>query len=697
VRLDREHPRLVANAVGKSGLALAAYQRLRAALADELGVDPAEQTRDLHRVILRDEPGGPVNSGGGAAAVPGPPSGDLVGREAELALLHRAWSQAAAGRAQLVLLLGEAGIGKTTLAGEVVRLVEATGGTVAQARCYEAERSLFLQPVADALRPIVTSSSPDLIRAAAGRLAGSLADLIAEVGEVAPAGDYLQASPEVERRRVFEAVAGFVRALAGRRPLLLFLDDLHLAGASTLELLHFLFRRLAGRPALVLATARVEEGTEVVHALGGIAQRCDLGPLAEPAVRELARRSGLNELTGQIMAQTRGHSLFVVESLRALATQPAGAGSPVVPESLRTAVVTRMRRAGPQVEELLRAAAVIGGSIDPAVLAGLTGEPVAQTALRAHTAAQARLLIEAGETYEFANDLIREIAYQSTSLPVRVTWHRRAAELLAGNPEAVAGHASRAGDWPAAVEAWLQAAEAAAGRFANREAERLLEQAMAAAVRGDDRVGLARARLARGRIREALADYQGAYEDHRAVVESARANGRTDLELAALNQLGGDMLVGLGRPTRECIPYLEGALSLAEAGGDVPGQIDILGRLAVIWTNRLRFDRAATYAERATALAGSSQGESGQVLALDAVKTTLAYRGEVAGLGAALPCLQTYLHRYEQHLYRYRRVQLAAWATFESAFPALAAGRWAEAAEQIARAGDHPRERIPGL
>lgn len=670
------------HARGEPGSALAAFERLRMVLADELGADPAEETSALHVAILRGETAPPPAAPPPAAPAT-PPAGQrdpgIVGRDIEVEWLSQAWARATAGTAGLVLLVGEAGIGKTRLATEVIRLAEMTGGIAAWARCYEAERSLFLQPVADALRPVVASSSPQLVRAAAGDAAGSLAELIAEVGAAVQLADYRRASPEVERRRVFEAVAGFVRGLAGHRPLLLYLDDVHLAGSSTLELMHFLARRVAGSRVLFLATVRAEERVEVIDTLGEIADQWELGPLPENAVRELARRSGMADLTAQIMAQTRGHSLFVVETLRSLAEQPAGTGDVLVPETLRTAVVARMHRAGPQVEELLQAAATLGSSVDPTVVAALLGESVEETARRAKAASQARLLDEAGAAYEFANDLIREIAYQSTPLPVRIARHRRAADLLTENPEAVAGHAARASEWARAVDAYLQAADAAARRYANRDAERLLEHALRAALRADDPAGVARSRLARGRIREVLTDYQGAYEDHSAVAELARLHGRADLELAALRQLGGDVLVGMRRPSRECIPYLERALQLAELIGDVPGRVDILGRLAVLWTNRLRFDLAQAYADEAVALADPSLGESVRGVALDAVKTTLAYRGDLTGLEELLPQLEICLSRTGQ-------AQRLAWTLLESAFPALARARWPDAAARIERA-----------
>ena len=97
-----------------------------------------------------------------------------------------------------------------------------------------------------------------------------------------------------------------------------------------------------------------------------MARRVEVGPLDPDAVAQLARAAGRSELAGRILEQTRGHTLFVVEVLRALASGEEG-----VPESLRTAVQARVRRAGPPVEALLRAAAVLGSAVDPLTLGAM--------------------------------------------------------------------------------------------------------------------------------------------------------------------------------------------------------------------------------------------------------------------------------------------------------------------------------------
>jgi DNA-binding SARP family transcriptional activator len=589
---------------GEAAAALAAYERLRETLAEELGADPGPQTQALHLALLRGDPL-PGDTGdltpaphaarpaettgatGRAAAGPGPPGGGprlhaasraagregavgLVGREAELGELAAAWAAATGRRPGLVLVTGEAGIGKTRLVQEAAELARSTGGLVAQARCYEAERSLFLQPLAEAVRAVALALPPARLAAAAGSAAHPLAELVPEIRRVLDLPPYDRAAPELERRRSFEAVTAFARGLAAQQPLLLAVDDLHQAGASTLELLHFLVRRLAGDRLLVVATVRAEEGAEALAALAGAGRVLELGPLPPPAVAELARRYGVAGLAAPVLERTRGHTLFAVEALRAAAESdrqgPAG-----VPASLRDAVLARVRRTGPEVETLLRAAVVVGAAFDLEVVADLLGVPVEEAAARAERALAARLLVEAesGAAYELANDLVREVLYDSLPRPTRVARHRRLATLLADRPEAAAGHAAAAGDLPTAAEAWMAAAAQAARFYANRDAERLLGEAVAAAVRALDAGLEARARLERGRVRTALGEYQGAFADQERALRLAAEAGDHRTEALALEQLGWTAFYA--RDSQAASEVTPRARELADRAAAAPG------------------------------------------------------------------------------------------------------------------------------
>jgi DNA-binding SARP family transcriptional activator len=661
---------------GERGRALAAYDRLREALSESLGADPAPETARLHVAMLREEPLPQLQPGPSVAR--GPLDPGFVGREAELAEVSRYWIEAVAGEPALVLLAGEAGIGKTRLAAEAIRLAEHTGGVVVQARCYEAERSLFLEPIVDALRAVVVSTPPDAVRALAGDDAATLGELVPEVRSILRPMPVERGSPDIERRRAFDAVAGFVRGMSLRRPVLLFLDDLHNAGTSTLELLHFLLRRAAGGRLLVMATLRLEEGDEAVAHLGDLAHTIGVGPLSADAVSELARRMGVPELSERILARTGGHSLFVMETLRAISEGTPAEGDTPVPESLRDAVLARVGRAGPDVEEFLRMGAVLGSAFDLVTVTDLLEVPLEESARRSDRAVRARLLNEAGPVFEFANDLIREILYRTTPQPVLTARHTRAAALLRDNPEAVGVHASAAGDLRTAMEAWLLAAERSAG-LANRDAELMLHRAVDAARTLEDQSAEARGLLARGRVREALGHYEGAFHDHTRGLELVRGIGDRALEMEFLREIGGDVMIGMGRRALACIPYLEAALAIAEERDDGEAVASILSRLAIIDTNRLQFEGGGEHARRALTIARALGEERALALALDGLKTVAAYGGDLATLESVTSELEVILRR------RFERYFLE-WNVFESSFLSLAGAKWDTAVRRIEEA-----------
>ncbi|WP_162605876.1 ATP-binding protein [Jiangella aurantiaca] len=660
------------DAVGEPARALAVFERLRAGLAAELGIDPAPSTRELHVAILRQQ--------AVPATAPPPetervPGGErLAGREPELTRLALRWEQAVAGDGALVLLAGAAGIGKTALADETARIARRTGGRTLEARCYDAERSLFLQPVAEALGRLVTRLPAPVLRQAAGDRADALAALVPEVasllGEPAPE----RRSAAAERRRVYDAVVVFLRRLAVQQPVLLVVDDLHNAGVATVELLHYLGRHTPGGRLLVVATVRAEEGERVLATLAGVSERLEVGPLDEQAISRLAAEAGQETHGAEIARRTRGHTLFVVETLRALA-----AGDEGIPDSLRASVMARVRRAGAQAEELLHAAAVLGSSFTPMTLAGLLDLSAQEAARRCHRILPTRLLVVAGRSYEFENDLVQETLYAATPQPVREAYHLRAADVLAANPEAVGRHAAAAGDWARAGRGWLAAGEQALRRYAVGDAEALLGQAIGAARRCGDVELEGRSHLARGRAREAMYRYDGAVSDHVEALRAARAAGEQGLEMRALRQLGGPAWAGGGRPVAAGTIHLEESLRLAQLLGDRPAESELLAWLSVLSASRLRFDDALAYGRRALALARDIGDDDTLAVALDGVKTAYAYLGEVHELRAVLDELEPLCRRSGD-------LWLLQWCLFESAFPSIARGDWDRATARVEEA-----------
>jgi DNA-binding SARP family transcriptional activator/tetratricopeptide (TPR) repeat protein len=650
---------------GEPARGLEAYHALAAALREELGVEPAPETRAAHLAVLREqrpatEPGRPHRR-----AAP-----SIVGREPELARLTTAWEAAGRRRPAVVLVAGEAGIGKTTLAAEAVATAQATGGRAVVARCYAAERSLFLQPFVEALGHVLAALPPDSLRALAGARAAALAELLPDLAVTLGGPEPGRSSPEAERRRAFEAVTHVLTGLAAQRPLLVVLDDLHNAGRASVELLHYLARRAGSARLLVIATVRAEEGAEVLTALAGTTTRIDVGPLPAAAVAELAAAAGRADLAADIHARTRGHALFVVETLRRLA-----AGGTGVPETLQAAVLSRLARAGPELEELLRAGAVLGAAVDPVVVAGLLDLPPAEILRRCARAAETRLLVTAGRTYEFANDLVREVLYATTSAPVREAYHRRAADLLTATPEAVAEHAAAAGDWSRAARAWVLAGERAR-RWSAADAVSLLGLALDAAHRAGAPELAGRAYVARGRAREALQEFPAALDDHRAALAAAREAGDRRLAMTALRELGGDAVVGAGQPATDCLAPLQAGLRIAAALGDRAAEADAAARLAVLALHRLAFTEALEHGRRAAAAGRAAGTDEALLTGLDGLKSAYAYLGEVAELAHVVEELEP-LARRTGDLLRLH------WVVFEGALGAVGAADWALARDRI--------------
>jgi len=681
-------------AAGERARALRAYADLRQRLAEELGTDPAPQTRELHLAILREEstlPGSTKSRPAladasklaaheGQARVRRTPAAPvLVGRDAEIAVLRSAWQQAVERELSLVLILGEAGIGKTALAEVLVAEGVSHGATVLRARCYETERSLFLQPMVEALTPVVGRMTGTSLRELLGGYTQELSALVPAAADAlgpAPPG---RGNAQIARRRAFEAVTELLRGLADHNPVLLFVDDLQYAGQSTVELLHFLARQLRGTRTLMVATVRAEHGAEIGAALDPVATRLELGALTHGAVEQLASQAGQGTHTADIVARTRGHTLFVVEVLRALRSGDAG-----LPESLRAAVQTRVERAGPQVATLLRAASVLGATVDPLTAGALLDLPPATAVDLCEQALRGRLLAVSGRDYEFANDLIREVLYATTPEPSRLAYHRRAADLLTGQPESLARHAAAAGDLPRAARAWLLAAEDAMRRYAISDAVALATEALDVASGAQDGELEARALVFRSRAHEAAGASAEAYADLTEGARRSRETGDRRLEMLALLQLGGDVPVAFGLPITFSSDNLERGLRIAESLGDRAAQADLLSRLAVIASNRLQLGAALDYGRRALAAGRAAGDDKALADGLDGLKTAYWFTGDLAGLADVLAELRPLLPRIGVPI-------MVPWVEFEAGFLAIAVADWDAAAAAMRTAIDLTR------
>lgn len=572
--LDEEAARAAMTAhrrAGESARALLVYRALRTALADQLGADPSPATQALFLSVLRAEKARP------AAPAPVPEPAPLVGREAELSRLVARWEEATGGRPGSVLVVGEAGIGKSALVEALAARAGRSGALVLTGWCREAERSLYLQPLLDAVRDGVSRLDPQRVRTTAGEWLGTLIELVPEIATRTGPEPYERVGAELEHRRSLEALARFLGGLAEEQPVLLVIEDLQHAGASTVEALHFLVTHTRGR-FLVVVTERTGEDAPVAAALRDVAEVHEVGPLAEPAVAALVRDSGLAYDVAKLYAWTGGSPLFVTELLR---HPSSGTGELAIPGSLHEAVAERLEHAGEDVTALLAFGAVLGDAFALDDVAAVSGLDVEDCAARAARALRAGLLATRGERFRFPNDIVRTVAYDSVPEPIRVSRHRRAARLADARPETAARHLAAAHDWGEAARAWQLAAHAAHLTFANDEAERLLTDAIGAAERSGDRALLAVVRLRRGETRTELGRHDEARDDHEHALVLARELDDEELEARVLEQLGWTAFYA--RDVLGAVDLAERASQLAEsaaaAKGALPSATLLLGRV----------------------------------------------------------------------------------------------------------------------
>ena len=319
-------------AAGDSAGALVVGRELAKRLRAELGVDPAPATRALLARLRRPAAVGSIPTG---AAAP------IFGRATELAALTAAWTAARDGRGRVVLVTGEAGIGKTRLITELARRADNAGARVAVGAGVDVGGEAPLAVWQELARALVGIVPPPPERAGWPAELGRLApDLAGALGCRAPPP--FVASPELERLRLFDAVLRLVEWAASGRPVLLVAEDVHRADRASLALCAHIGRRLAYLPVLFVLTRRDRPARPVADALladlagrGLDVTEIEPGPLRRAEVAEVVRSVAAlpDAMVSQVVVAADGNPLLAVEAARAVA-----AGSSAPPPSLRAVV-----------------------------------------------------------------------------------------------------------------------------------------------------------------------------------------------------------------------------------------------------------------------------------------------------------------------------------------------------------------------
>jgi DNA-binding SARP family transcriptional activator/tetratricopeptide (TPR) repeat protein len=581
---------------GDRAAAVQTYHRCASVLERELGVGPDRATTAEYQRLVGGPRPAPGESGPATPARIPPAAeagisaatGRLVGREHELVLLQERWGEALRGSAGLVVLGGEAGVGKSRLLDELSSHVQRAGHHTMRARCFAARGRLALAPVSEWLR------SPPL-RSARDRLEPVWAREVDRLVPPADAGPMPPPSPMADawqRHRFFEGLARAV--LSTGRAVLLLLDDLHWCDEHTLAWLQLLLHLGERQPMLVVAASRPEETdgnaelAETLRALRSAGQVTDiaLAPLDARDSAELAGHVRGSTLAGQeaawLHAATGGNPLLVIEAVRAQVLDSLE-GDPG--PKARAVLAGRIAQAGPAARELAEVAAVIGrdfsmdliteaADLDADTVIGAVDELWRRRIIREHSPV----------SYDFAHDLLRDTAYAAISPPRRGHLHRRVAKALevthAGDPGAAAAalayHYERAGLADRAVPHHVRAAEVATSVFANQKAVRHYRRALELLQRsapGDDRdaselpIRAAMAAPLNAQYGYASTELQACFERTR---ELAKRVGDTRLQLISLVGLFGTHYVQ--GHTAQSYEIARRSLELADLHPDVKGQ-----------------------------------------------------------------------------------------------------------------------------
>ncbi|MFQ5602511.1 MAG: AAA family ATPase [bacterium] len=476
--------------------ALRIYHRCLKVLRDELGLEPAAETQEAYERLTQQD-------AKPKSTVPMETEIPLVGREQERRVLLEAWKKVTLGNTRVFLLGGEAGIGKTRLAEELIYYVRQQGFTTATAYCYAAGGRLTYGPVSEWLRTeaiyqVVLSLEP-VWQAEVARL---LPELLTDSPDLSPPAPLTEIW---QRKRLFESLARAV--MASEQPLLLFIDDIQWCDPETVEWLQYLLRFESSAKALIMATVRTEDvagnGPLLSFLLelrrSSIFSEIELGAIDASQTALLASHvAGKNlddEAATALYASTEGNPLFVVETTRALMDDwNTGAdGDTKIPEDIplprkvQAVIQSRLSQISSHAKKLLELSAIIGREFTFDILSKSCEENEETIIQSLDELWQHRLIREQGRmAYDFSHDKIREVTAAGISRTRSCLLHRRVAESLEKmysrqlDPVSgqLAAHWENAGVPLRAIQYCEQAGRVAQQIYANDEAVKHLQHAL---------------------------------------------------------------------------------------------------------------------------------------------------------------------------------------------------------------------------
>ncbi|MGD8518240.1 MAG: tetratricopeptide repeat protein [Anaerolineae bacterium] len=472
--------------MGRRSAALQQYEQCRATLLEQLGVLPDSRTQALHRQAITQDS---APAGSLARRKSSRKRQVFVGRQREMATLNEHLRAVRRnGRGRLVLIEGEAGVGKTRLVTEWLDTL--CDVHILNSRCFEAERSIPYHPWIDMLRTSMRHTDWRQLKLSTLWLS-ELTQLIPELrGSYPDLPQPAPPDPDLTRGRLGEAIHQWLRALGQRQPICLFLDDVQWIDRASLAVFGYVLRHCADLPLLAIGTQRREEidpawqRTQNLLSREGLGHTMSLYRLSFSEVAAMARNIGFHAtdpdaFLKRLFRETEGNPLFVVkilQSLQEVDVDPLGEWP--IPPTIKDLIQTSLDRLSTPAYQMLSIAAVIGRNFEVQTLQSVTDQPPGHVLSALEEGLSAGLIMEDERGYDFSHDQIRGVLYGQISQARRRHLHYRLAEamelhhrddlspffgLLANHFEA-AGEAERAHDYA------LRAAKRAVELYADEDA-----------------------------------------------------------------------------------------------------------------------------------------------------------------------------------------------------------------------------------
>ena len=516
--------------------ALRQYEQCASILERELGVTPLPDTQAAYHAAVADQelPWSAAPDRSSWTTLPGLEV-PLVGRAAALQQLEQAYARARAGHGGMVLISGEAGIGKSRLMQEfATRLQGRVRPLVLAGSGYPGGRAVPYLPLVEALRPalgvqqLALGVHPAWL-AEASRLMPELRELYSDLPSPLPA------EPDLARPRLFEALCQFILGLAAsREPVILCLDDLHWADSTTLDWLAHMGRKLHGNRLLVLGAYQLEEASAVSGlrqnlVRWGVLSELELEPLDGAEIMQVLQHlgdlaPGFDVTASHLHRSTGGNPFFLLETVRALiepgqeygdASSPEGPVAPQarpspeqelpLPGTIQATVEARVGRRSARARQVLEAGAVLGRAFAFDLVHRTAGRRQLETMDGLDELVGQQLLEEMGGGYRFRHQVVQTAVYRGLGRRRRSLLHRRAAgaleKLQPDDAAALAWHFEGAGELGRAARYALQAGQAAKAVFGHAEARAYADRALALLEREAESIGDPEAAAANRRLR----------------------------------------------------------------------------------------------------------------------------------------------------------------------------------------------------